>query len=105
MVIGLLAALLAAAWVYTDARALAERDVRVGGTNWKPIGWAAATFLVLILFLPMYLYQRSKALQVTVPASLCADCGAGLPPNAAYCPRCGNQVTTSPSSPSEWSPR
>jgi hypothetical protein len=104
MIIGLLAALLAAAWVYTDSRALAVRGVRVGGTSWKPIGWAAATFLVLILFLPLYLYQRSKALRVTLPetSAFCTECGAALPPDAAYCPRCGSRVVTSPS---EWSPR
>ena len=102
MWIGLLAALVAAAWVYADARALALRGVRVGGYSWKPIGWAGATFLVLVLFLPMYLYQRSKALRATVPSALCAQCGAGLPADAAFCPQCGNRVST-PSS--EWSPR
>src|SRR3989442_1292415 len=93
MVIGLLAALLAAAWVYTDGRTLAERGIRVGGTSWKPIGWAVATFLVLILFLPLYPYQRSRALRLAVPDRFCDQCGTALPTDANYCPRCGSPIT------------
>jgi len=100
MIIGLLAALIAAAWVYTDARTLAERGIRVGGTSWKPGGWAAATFLVLILFLPMYLYQRSRALRTAPPPAaphpFCPQCSAAVPPDAAFCPQCGSRLWTAP---------
>ena len=100
MLIGLLAALLTATWVYRDARTLADRGIRVGGTSWKPIGWSAATFLVLILFLPLYLHHRSRALRTTVPDRFCPQCGAApLPPDAAYCPRCGSPVTLTPTGP------
>ena len=60
MLIGLLAALIAAAWVYSDARALAGRGIRVGGTSWKPLGWAAASFRVM--------HSLALALRLTAPA-------------------------------------
>jgi hypothetical protein len=48
---GLLVALAAAAWVLYDGH-------RRGLTWVKAIFWALATFLVLIIFLPLWLYMR-----------------------------------------------
>jgi hypothetical protein len=100
MIVGLLLAAAAAAWVYTDAQALAGRGLRVGGTKWKPFGWALWTFLFLIVFLPLYLVQRGRVLRSAVDGRFCTQCGETLPAGAAFCPRCGSSVGAARTGPS-----
>lgn len=68
MVIGLVIAGGVGLWVRTDAQALESQGTKVG--SFGPNGWFAGVFLLLIVFLPMYLIQRSNALKSP----------AGLPP-------------------------
>lgn len=48
-------------WVRSDAQTLASQGVKVG--SFGPDGWFWGVFLLLIIFLPMYLIQRSGALR------------------------------------------
>jgi hypothetical protein len=81
--------------VYTDAKSLAEQGTMVGKGKWSPAGWALCSFLFLIIFLPLYLYERAGARRAAASPRMMADvgfctsCGEALPGGAAFCARCG----------------
>ncbi|HEY1501721.1 MAG TPA: zinc ribbon domain-containing protein [Acidobacteriaceae bacterium] len=68
-VIGLLIAAAIAFWVYTDAK---KRPMNA-------IGWAIGTFLLCIVFLPLYLIMRKPLLTAQLPPG-----APPLPPGYTY---------------------
>lgn len=60
MVIGLIVALGVGLWARSDAKTLEARGIRVGATS--ATSWFWGVFLLMIVFGPIYLIQRSKAL-------------------------------------------
>ena len=81
-IFGLLIALGAAFWVRNDYRTLAAQGIRVGSMG--ETGWLAGVFLLLIVFLPLYFFQRSKALR-TGPVGRYPG-GFGYPPAPQFPP-------------------
>lgn len=73
MLVALLMAAAVGFLVYADARRIQERGVRVGRI--RAGGWFWGVFLFMIVFLPLYLLQRPKAVRAG------ADLGS-LPPPA-----------------------
>jgi hypothetical protein len=81
-VVGLVLVVIVGLIVGADASSLKRRGVVVGnGTS--PVAWAGGVILLLIIFLPYYLYSRSKAVNAApnYPAALQ---GTGLYPPMAY---------------------
>jgi len=81
-VIGLLVAVCASIWVYYDAKG---RNIDGAST------YAWGTLLLLIVCLPLYLYERSKqpsAVQST-RSRYCVGCGREQVVDTAFCPYCG----------------
>jgi hypothetical protein len=93
-------------WVYSDARNLDRRGVRV--LNWSPAAWGWLVFLFALLFGILYLVNRSKAInqaaaprpeiepEPDVPRRFCPKCGTQIVPYAAYCHACGREVERIP---------
>ena len=81
-IIGLLFAVCAAVWVYYDAKG---RNIDGAST------YAWATLLVLIVGLPLYLYERSKQPRAELSSRLrfCVGCGREQVVYTAFCPYCG----------------
>ena len=96
-VLGMLIAVVIAAFVASDAR---KRGM-------EPVGWFIGVFLLLIIFLPAYLIVRKPLLpqyqpQWPVPQqppspiltalttpSLCPHCGKYYAGKGSFCPMCG----------------
>ena len=79
-IIGVLLLLIATGWVYRDAK---DR-----GSD-SPVGWAIGTFLLLIVFLPLYLIRRptkNKSLK------LCHHCGKYYDGTPSFCSHCGKSL-------------
>ncbi|PQV64140.1 hypothetical protein B1R32_107166 [Abditibacterium utsteinense] len=86
-----------AGWVRFDAQ---KRGFKAGAA----IGWSVGVFLVMIVFLPLYLWARRNsplpegALQTPlapiagVPCPYCGYENAGSPD---YCAKCGRQLRSS----------
>ncbi len=95
--IGMLIAAAIAGWVRFDA---GKRGFKTGAA----IGWSVGVFLMLIVFLPIYLWVRRKHPYVTgtalttnapiagVPCPYCGYSNAGDPD---YCGKCGRQMRSS----------
>lgn len=90
-IIGLLFALAIAVWVFSDAKSR-------GKSTSSSFLWSLGTFLLLIVFLPIWLVVRPKLsseFKATEKPKLCAHCGRyyeGLP---SFCPNCGKSITGS----------
>lgn len=82
---GFLIALITASWVGWDAHRRGMNSV----------GWAIGTFLLLIVFLPLYLIVRKPVLGIPVlypppdTTRPCHACGKTHLGDARYCPWCG----------------
>ena len=61
IIVGLIVALIAAEWVNRDHQRLAAQGIHVGRASARR--WAYGVVLVLIVFLPLYLARRSRAVQ------------------------------------------
>ena len=81
-VIGLLFAVCASIWVNYDAKGR-----NIDGASI----YAWATLLVLIVGLPLYLYERSKQPKVvhSIRLRFCVGCGREQYENTSFCPYCG----------------
>lgn len=87
--LGLIIALIAAVWVAYDAR---KRGM-------NSVGWAIGTFLLLILFLPLYLILRKPVIGAPIiyppgawppgPVHQCRNCGENYGGEVYFCPHCG----------------
>jgi hypothetical protein len=84
---GLIICVVSAVWVYRDA-------IQRGNPN--AAVWAIGVFLLPILGMPLYLFQRTSAnafyvMPANGPATLCATCGkyAQVTAASAFCPLCG----------------
>ena len=91
-------------WVYSDARKLDRRGIRV--LKWSPVAWGWLVFLFALVFGILYLVNRSKAIaqggvsrravepdpEPEVPRRFCPKCGTQIVPYAAYCHACGREV-------------
>jgi uncharacterized membrane protein len=87
-VIGLLIALIVAIWVYSDAK-------KRGKSSGSAFLWFLGTFLLLIVFLPIWLITRPKLpseLPTTSTPQLCVHCGKYYEGNPSYCPNCGHEL-------------
>lgn len=94
-VVGVLVAAAIAGWVRFDAQ-------KRGFKTSTAIGWSIGVFLLLIVFLPFYLWARRKhspeATSVTaapiagVPCPYCGYVNSGAPD---YCGKCGRQMRSS----------
>jgi hypothetical protein len=93
--IGLVIAAAIAFYVYQDAK---KRGMNA-------IGWAIGTFLLCIIFLPVYLIMRKPVIVGGPPtppytppgvtaagARFCSSCGASVPAGTGFCPQCGTKV-------------
>ena len=87
-IIGVLIALIVGIWVYSDAK-------KRGKSSGSAFGWFLGTFLLLIVFLPIWLITRPK-LPTELPATsrpkLCIHCGKYYDGNPSYCPNCGKKI-------------
>ncbi|VBB07404.1 double zinc ribbon [Lucifera butyrica] len=83
--IGLAIALVAAYWVYTDARSR-------GQTNSTALMWAAGVLAALIIFLPLYLVVGRKQMPRAHRDENVIDVEATVVENTVHCPMCGNRV-------------
>jgi len=86
--IGFLVALLAALWVFSDARSR-------GKGRFESLLWLIGTLLLLIIFLPLWLFvrpQKSYGISVLGKAALCAHCGKYYEGVPAFCPNCGESL-------------
>lgn len=88
-IIGLFIAFLIAAWVFSDAKSR-------GKSSGSAFLWCLGTFLLLIIFLPLWFFLRpKKESEIVIIADkpkLCLDCGKyyeGLP---TFCPNCGQAI-------------
>ena len=85
-VFGLGIAAMVAGWVASDAR-------RRGGSFWAAMQWGMGVFLLLAVFLPLYLFIRSKQRAVAGQApTLCQYCGLNNAGNPFYCNHCSKQL-------------
>lgn len=80
--------------------AIVAQDANKRGMNGA--GWGFCTFLMCIVFLPLYLIMRkpiaasvAPPVFAPVPAgpTLCASCGKYYSGNPAFCPNCGASQT------------
>lgn len=83
--IGLMLAAAVAIWVYTDA-------IKRGNKTLAAIGWMLGVFLLMIVFLPLYLFMRSKQGKQVDILTPCKYCGKYYENNPLYCPNCGHKV-------------
>jgi len=96
-IVGALLAAGTAVWVNLDAR---KRGLQPRAA----LGWSAGVFLLLIVFLPLYLWTRTKSSSSSaasprpiapiagVPCRYCGYANAGDPD---YCGKCGRQMRSS----------
>ena len=85
---GLAIAAVVAAWVVYDA-------MRRGKSSGNALLWGLGVVLLLIVFLPLYLYLRSKekpAIAAKTDLTLCRYCGMNTAGDPAYCPHCAKQL-------------
>lgn len=90
MLVGLFINLWISSWVYSDAK---SRGKSVG----VALFWFVATFLLLIVFLPLWLIMRptptmNNNLNLWGKPKLCADCGKYYDNNPSFCPNCGMKL-------------
>ena len=83
--IGLMLAAAVAIWVYTDA-------IKRGCKTLTAIGWMLGVFLLMIVFLPLYLFMRSKQGKQVDILTPCKYCGKYYENTPLYCPNCGHKV-------------
>lgn len=85
MAIPLLVAALMGVWVYSDARA---RNAS------RPEWWAIGTFLLAIVFLPLWLLRRPRAFarQHGDGPRRCPFCVEPVQPTADACMHCGRDL-------------
>jgi hypothetical protein len=83
-----------ALWVFFDSQ-------KRGYSVWKGLMWAVLVFMMLIVFLPLYLFtSRRKAVlqtqeqeeQPVEEATKCFYCGKPYPGNPSLCPNCGQSL-------------
>lgn len=82
--IGLLIAAAVAVWVYMDAKSKGYKTI-------SAVGWMLGVFLLMIVFLPWYLFTRPRQSQVEI-LTPCKYCGRHYEGSPAYCPNCGHKV-------------
>ena len=83
--IGLILAAIVAVWVYWDAK-------KRGCTTLASVGWMLGVFLLMIVFLPLYLFTRArkaKQVEILMPCKYCGKYYEGAP---VYCPNCGHKI-------------
>jgi hypothetical protein len=80
--------LVAAIWVYTDAKMR-------GKSNRSAFLWSLGTFLFLIVFLPIWLFSRPKLPEdFSAAGRLCRRCGNEYEDDPFYCPHCAYPLRT-----------
>ncbi len=80
-------------WVFFDSQ-------KRGYSVWKGLMWAVLVFMMLIVFLPLYLFtsRRKTVLQTREPeetfqgATACFYCGKPYQGNPSLCPNCGQNL-------------
>lgn len=86
--------LILALWVFFDSQ-------KHGYTFMQGLLWAIGVFFLLIVFLPLYFFYRSKRKQLIkipgrapAPASTttCFYCGRSYPGDPKTCPHCGQTL-------------
>ena len=84
--ISILIPLVAGFWVYLDAK-------EKGRTDEKALLWGCGTFLLLIVFLPLWFFYRNSSEQ-RENVKQCPGCRRFLQnmPWASYCPYCGSSL-------------
>jgi hypothetical protein len=91
LIVGLIIAAFIAKWVYTDA-------VTRGNTNGMAWFWSIGTFLLLIVFLPLwFIFRPSQSVSPVVHTiahepKLCSACGKYYEGTPAFCPNCGSEI-------------
>lgn len=83
--IGFLIAILAAYWVFSDSR-------KHGHESTTALLWAAGTFLMMIVFLPLYLIFGRKPKITTSRGDTVIDIDAVPVEETMYCPMCASKV-------------
>ncbi len=78
-IFGLIISLLVSVWVYFDAKHL-----KIDGA----LTYAGATFLVLIVGLPLYVWERSKH-AIKISGLICPNCHYEIKDEWISCPKCG----------------
>ena len=96
-IVGIFVAAAIAVWVRMDAR---KRGLSAGAAT----GWGIGVFLLLIVFLPLYLWMRrdfssakSGATKSAAPIAgvPCRYCGYENTGDPDYCGKCGRQMRSS----------
>lgn len=82
-IVGLLIALGVGFWVKSDHDSLAAQGTKVGSMGGA--AWFWGVFLLLIVFLPLYLIQRSRAVQLAEQQRRMQG-GYGYPPPPGFPP-------------------
>ncbi|MEN2984185.1 MAG: hypothetical protein ABDH25_04075 [Dictyoglomaceae bacterium] len=86
--LGILISIISAIWVYKDAK-------RRGKVGSSAFWWAFGTFLIWIIFLPLWLIERPKLpheISSNDLPKLCPHCGKYYDGNPFYCPYCGKKL-------------
>ncbi len=83
--VGLIIAAAVAVWVYMDAR-------NKGYKTLPAVGWMLGVFLLMIVFLPLYLFVRAKKVKPIEILTSCKYCGKHYQGVPLYCPNCGHKV-------------
>jgi len=83
--IGLMIAAGVAIWVYMDAKNRGYKTLSASG-------WMLGVFLLMIVFLPLYLFTRPKQIKRMEILTPCKYCGKYYEGNPSYCPNCGHKV-------------
>lgn len=87
-IIGALIAFFAGLWVFSDARSR-------GKSNGGAFLWLLGTWIILIVFLPLWLFVRpKKTFEVSVvdKPTMCVSCGKYYEGTPAFCPNCGESL-------------
>jgi hypothetical protein len=87
-IVGLIIAFIAALWVHSDARKRSK-------SSRTAYLWFLGTFLLLIVFLPLWLITRPelpRELSPTGTPQVCIHCGKHYGGNPFYCPNCGHPL-------------
>lgn len=78
-------------WVYSDA-------LKRGKSSFSAITWGLATFMIMIVFLPLWLLIRPKT-EVTqkddnlIDYMPCPVCQRYIPRESTRCPKCNYQIS------------